>query len=183
MIAGHLGIAGATYARRRDSSLFWLLGASMAPDVVDALFYVADVCNPHGLYSHTIPAAALIAVATGAVAYAATRQRATGALATLLVLLHLPLDFVTGRKLFWPGGELMGLRLYQLPVLDFALESLMAAGGWWLVRRGGRGPRWATGGLALAAMIALQGTLDVVGPRRGGVKPSACTRAAPIALR
>ena len=75
MIAGHLGIAGAAYSGRRDSSLIWLLGASLAPDVVDALFVVAGSCNPYGLYSHTLPAAALIAVVTGAVAYAATGRR------------------------------------------------------------------------------------------------------------
>jgi hypothetical protein len=183
LIAGHLALAGAAYAGRRDSSLFWLLGASMAPDGVDALFYLADVCNPHGLYSHTIPAAALVAAATGAVTYFATRQRATATLAVLLVLAHLPLDYVTGRKLFWPGGALMGLRLYDHPVLDFALESLMAAAAWWLVRGTGRAPRWATGTLALAAVLALQGTLDVVGAQRGGVKPSACARPAPLAVR
>ena len=61
MIAGHLGIAGAVYAARRGSSLPWLLVAAMAPDGVDALFVLAGICNPHGLYSHTIPAAVLIA--------------------------------------------------------------------------------------------------------------------------
>jgi len=61
VIVGHLGVAGAAYSVRRDSSLIWLLGASLAPDVVDALFVVAGSCNPHGLYSHTVPAAALIA--------------------------------------------------------------------------------------------------------------------------
>jgi hypothetical protein len=183
LIAGHLGVAGAAFAARRDSSLFWLLGAAMAPDGVDALFMLANVCNPYGLYSHTLPAAMLIAVVTGAVVYFVTSHRATGILATVLVLVHLPLDFVTGRKLFWPGGEIMGLGLYRYPALDFVLESLMAAGGWWIVRATGRAPRWATGGLALAAMLLLQGTLDVVGWRRGGVKPTACVQAEPFAIR
>ena len=78
MITGHLGIAGAAHAGRRDSSLLWLLGAAMAPDIVDALFVVARSCNPYGLYSHTLPAAALLAVVVGAVAYFVTGQRATG---------------------------------------------------------------------------------------------------------
>ena len=155
----------------------------MAPDGVDALFVVARICNPHGLYSHTLPAAVLIAAVTGAVAYFATNQRATGALAVLLVLAHLPGDFVTGRKLFWPGGELMGLYLYGEPALDFVLEALLAIGGWWLLRARGRAPRWATGVAALAAVLALQGILDTAGARRGGVKPTACGRATPLALR
>jgi hypothetical protein len=176
VIVGHLGIAGATHATRRDSSLVWLLGASMAPDVVDALFVAVGSCNPHGLYSHTVPAAALIAAITGAVAFLATGKRSTGVLAALLVLAHLPPDYVTGRKLFWPGGELMGLRLYDHPIVDFVVETAMAAGGWWLVRTRGWAPRWATGWLALAAMLVLQGSLDVAGAWRGGVKPTACGR-------
>lgn len=183
MIAGHLGIAGAVYAGRRDSSLFWLLGASMAPDVVDALFVLAGSCNPYGLYSHTLPAAVLIAAVTGAVAYFATDARITGVLSALLVLAHLPPDYVTGHKLFWPGGELMGLGLYDYPLIDFVLEALIVAGGWWLVRSRRSAPRWATGWIALAALLVLQGTLDAVGVRRKGVKPSACVRAEPLALR
>jgi hypothetical protein len=183
VIAGHLGIAGAAYSGRRDSSLFWLLGASMAPDIVDALFVVAGSCNPYGLYSHTLPAAALIAAVTGAIAYFATGQRVTGVLAALLVLAHLPPDYVTGRKLFWPGGELYGLRLYERPLADFALEALIATGGWWLVRSRRWAPRWATGWLALAALLLLQGTLDVMGARRGGMKPTACKSAEPLATR
>ena len=181
MIIGHLGIAAATYARRRDSSLVWLLGASMAPDVVDGLFVAAGSCNPYGLYSHTLPAAALIAVVTGALAYLATGQRITGVLATVMVLAHLPLDYVTGLKLFWPGGELLGLRLYTYPTVDFFVEALIAAGGWWLIRARPWAPRWATTWLALAVLFVLQGTLDVVGARQNGMKPSACGRAGPLA--
>ena len=183
MIAGHLALAGAAFAARRDSSLPWLIVAAMAPDGVDALYVVAGICNPHGLYSHTVPAAVLIAALTGAVAYFATDRRVTGALASLLVLAHLPADFVTGRKLFWPGGELMGLHLYGQPALDFAVESMLAVGGWWLVRSRGRAPRWATGTLTLAAVLLLQGVLDIAGARSGGVKPTACGRVERLAAR
>ena len=149
MITGHLGIAGAAHASRRDSSLLWLLVAAMAPDIVDALFVVARRCNPHGLYSHTLPAAAMLAVVVGALAYFFTDQRATGVLAALLVLAHLPLDFITGRKLFWPGGELMGLRLYDHPIGDFVVEFALVCRGWWLLRTEAWAPRWATGRAAL----------------------------------
>lgn len=181
MIAGHLGIAGAAYSVRRDSSLVWLLGASIAPDVVDALFVIARSCNPYGLYSHTLPAAALIAAVAGAIAYFATDRRATGVLCAAMVLAHLPLDYITGRKLFWPGGELLGLRLYEYPLADFALESLIVLGGWWLVRSRRAAPRWATGWLALVALLLVQGALDVAGARSGGTKPTACASAAPLA--
>jgi hypothetical protein len=174
VITGHLGIAGAAQATRRDSSLLWLLGAAMAPDIVDALFVVAGQCNPHGLYSHTIPAAALLAVVVGALAYFFTDQRATGVLAALLVLAHLPPDFITGRKLFWPGAELMGLRLYDHPIGDFVLEAALVIFGWWLLRRRSWAPRWATGRAALVCLLLLQVAVEAVGSRKGGVKPSSC---------
>ena len=154
--------------------------AAMAPDVVDGLFVLGRTCNPHGLYSHTFPAAALIAAVVGAIAYFTTDQRATGVLCVLLTLAHLPLDYVTGRKLFWPGGDLMGLSLYEYPAADFVLEAALAVGGWWLVRRGRDAPRWASGWLALGAMLALQGAMDIAGSRGGGVKPTACASAAPL---
>jgi hypothetical protein len=177
VITGHLGIAGAVQAGRRDSSLFWLLGASMAPDIVDALFFVAGACNPNGLYSHTLPAAALVAAVTGVIAYAVTKQRATGALCALLVLAHLPPDFVTGHKLFWPGGEIVGLRLYDHPIADFALESALVATGWWLLRTRGGAPRWATTRAVLALLLVTQIAVEAAGAIAGGVKPSACVGA------
>jgi len=174
VITGHLGIAAAAHSTRRDSTLFWLAGAAMAPDLVDGLFVVARTCNPNGLYSHTVPAAALLAAVVGAIAFLATGQRATGLLCALLVLAHLPPDFVTGHKLFWPGGEIVGWRLYDRPVLDFLLESVIVAVGWWLMRRKEWTPRWATGKPALISLLVLQATADVVGAARGGMKPSVC---------
>ena len=182
MITGHLGIAGAAHASRRDSSLPWLLVAAMAPDIVDALFVVAHQCNPFGLYSHTVPAAALLAVVVGALAYYFTGQRATGALSALLVLAHLPPDFITGRKLFWPGAEMMGLRLYDHPIGDFALEAALVLLGWWLLRRRPWAPRWATGRAALVSLFALQIAIEAIGTARGGAKPSSCGEAAVAGL-
>ena len=174
MITGHLGIAGAAHASRRDSSLLWLLGATMAPDVVDALFVVARQCNPHGLYSHTVPAAALIAAVVGALAYYFTDQRATGILSALLVLAHLPPDFITGRKLFWPGAEMMGLRLYDHPIGDFVLEAALVFLGWWLLRSRTWAPQWATRRATLAWLLVIQIVVEAAGAARGGLKPSAC---------
>ena len=179
MIAGHLGLAGAAHAGRRDSSLVWLLVAGMAPDVVDGLFVLGRYCNPHGLYSHTIPAATLIAAVTGAIAYFATDRRVTGVLCVLMTLAHLPLDYVTGRKLFWPGGELMGLNFYEHPAADFVLEATLAVVGWSLVRRKRDVSLWASGWLALAAVLAVQGAMNLAGSRGGGMKPTACASFTP----
>jgi len=183
VITGHLGIAGAAHASRRDSSLPWLLGAAMAPDVVDGLFVVARQCNPHGLYSHTVPAAALLAVIVGAVAYYFTDQRATGLLSALLVLAHLPPDYVTGHKLFWPGSAMMGLRLYDHPLGDFVLEATLVFLGWWLVRSRPWAPRWATGRATLIGLLVIQIAVEGVGAARGGLKPSACAEPVIAMLR
>lgn len=177
MITGHLGIAAAAHSTRRDSAFVWLVVAAMAPDVVDGVFVVARSCNPNGLYSHTVPAAALIAAIVGAMAFLTTGQRATGLLCAVLVLAHLPPDFITGHKLFWPGGEIVGLRLYDRPVLDFLLESVIVAVGWWMMRRREWTPRWATGTAALVSLLALQTAADIVGALRGGMKPSVCAEA------
>jgi hypothetical protein len=183
VITGHLGIAGAAHASRRDSSLPWLLVAAMVPDIVDALFVVVRQCNPHGLYSHTVPAAALLAVVFGAVAYYFTDQRATGVLSALLVLAHLPPDYITGRKLFWPGAELMGLRLYDHPIGDFALEALLVLLGWWLLRRRPWAPRWATGRATLVSLLVIQIVVEALGAVKGGVKPSSCAEPGIAVLR
>jgi hypothetical protein len=152
----------------------------MAPDVVDAMFVAVGSCNPNGLYSHTLPAAALLAGVVGAIAFLATGQRATGVLAAVLVLAHIPLDFITGYKLFWPGGEIHGLRLYDWPTADFALEAVLVVAGWRGLRSRPWAPRWAIGWQALVFLLVLQGAADIAGKVRGGLKASACARALAI---
>jgi hypothetical protein len=84
---------------------------------------------------------------------------------------HLPLDFVTGHKLYWPGGALWGLELYDRPWLDFLVEVPIVLGGWLLLRRSGRAPRWATVGMAAVGVVLLQATFDLL---PGGLKPTGC---------
>jgi hypothetical protein len=106
----------------------------------------------------------------GGIAFLATGSRAAGLVTVAVVLAHLPLDLVTGYKIFWPGGPLLGLYLYQRPLLDFVVELPIALGGWWLLRRSGRGPRWATVGAAALGLVVVQATLDAI-PK---VKPTGC---------
>jgi hypothetical protein len=174
VITGHLGIAAAVRSGWRDTSLLWLLPASVAPDLLDITYALVGICSPFGLYSHTVPAVALLALAVGGAAFLATGSRSTGLAAGALVLLHLPADLITGYKYFWPGGPLTGLDLYRRPALDFLLEVPIALGGWWLLRRDVGVPRWATVGIAAGALVLVQATFDskVIG------KPSACAEQA-----
>ena len=170
MITGHLGVAAAVRSGWRDTSLLWLLPASVAPDLLDIAYALVGICSPFGLYSHTVPAVALLALAVAGAAYAVTGSRQTGMAAGALVLLHIPADLVTGYKYFWPGGPLMGLDLYRRPVLDFVLETLVALGGWWLLRRDTKAPRWATVAVAAGVLVVMQAAFDT----KAIGKPTAC---------
>ena len=184
MITGHLGVALAARGCWRRAPLFWLLAASVAPDVLDTALAATGICNPWGLYSHTLPAATVLAAVVGGfvflVAGGASAGRTAGLLAAGLVLVHLPLDFITGNKLYWPGGELLGLRVYDRPVIDFAIESTLLVGGWMYLRRDARGPAFATSRMALVVALALQGAADL-SPR--GFKLSACDRLPPMTMQ
>lgn len=184
MIVGHLGLAAGVRGRWPRTSLLWLLGASIAPDLVDVLMAAANICNPSGLYSHTIPAVVLLAAIVGGAAYLTTGRQsgpAAGATATAcvaVILLHPVLDFMTGQKLYWPGGELEGLRLYDRPLVDFVIESALVTLGWLILRRSRAVPRWAATPAALGALIALQGAMNL---QLRGIKPNACAVEAPPA--
>ena len=172
MIVGHVGVAAAARSGWRRTSFPWLLVACVAPDLVDIGFAVAGVCNPYGLYSHTVYAAALIAAVVGGAALLVTGSRATALASALMVFLHLPPDLITGHKIFWPGGPMMGLYLYKHPLLDFLVEAPILIIGWWLLRRSRSAPWWATSALVLVVLLAGQAFLDLA--VRQGAKPSAC---------
>jgi hypothetical protein len=176
VITGHLAVAAAARSRWPGASLFWLLPASVAPDLLDIGYALTGVCSPYGLYSHSVPAAALTAAVLGGTLFLTTGSRTAGLVTAGVVLAHLPLDLVTGHKIFWPGGPLIGLSLYQRPWLDFLLEVPLVLGGWWLLRRSGRAPRWATTTLAAAGLVVVQGVFDGL---QGGLKPSGCRWSAP----
>jgi len=172
VIVGHVGVAAAARSGWRRTSFPWLLVACVAPDLVDIGFAVAGVCNPYGLYSHTVYAAALIAAVVGGAALLVTGSRATALASALMVFLHLPLDLVTGHKIFWPGGPMMGLDVYSRPIVDFAIEAPILLAGWVLLRRSRSAPAWATSVLALWLLLVGQATIDLA--VRNGAKPSAC---------
>ena len=177
MITGHLGIAAAARSCRPALSLFWLVPVSIAPDLLDVGYALFGICSPYGLYSHTVHAAVLTGAVLGGVAFLATGSRMAGLITALVVLAHLPLDLVTGHKIFWPGGPLIGLDVYRRPLLDFALEVPILVAGWWLLRRGGHGPRWAAATATAVALVIGQGSFDLL---ERGLKPTACRWAAPI---
>jgi membrane-bound metal-dependent hydrolase YbcI (DUF457 family) len=172
VITGHLGVAAATRGGWRRASLVWLIAGSIAPDALDVGYALIGFCNPDGRYSHTIPIAALLALLLGGTAFVATRSRATAMATAAMVLLHLPPDLVTGHKAYWFGGPMLGLHLYAWPLADFVVEAVVLIAGWWILRRSGAGPRWATSRVALAGLLLVQAVVDTAGIV---MKPSACS--------
>lgn len=152
-----------------------LLGASLLPDLLDIGYFVVAICNPYGLYSHTIHAVVLQAAMAGGIVYLTTGSRVTALLFVVVVLLHPLGDLVTGRKLVVPGGEMYGYRLYERPLLDLLVEVPLVVGGWALLRRCGMVPGWATGYRFLIFMVAFQVAFAARAvARRQPLKPNAC---------
>jgi hypothetical protein len=152
-----------------------LLLASLAPDLLDLVYAVAGVCNPYGLFSHTVHAVVLQAAVIGGATLLITGSRAAALTFASVVLLHVAGDYFTGQKLLMPGGDFVGLRWYDKPLLDFALELPILIGGWWILRRSGRAPRWAISVRALALLVLLQSVFDVYAAfHTKGIKPTAC---------
>ena len=186
MITGHFGVAGGVRSVSRapmsNGVFIAFVLASLAPDIADAAYAVLGVCSPSGLYSHTLHAVVLQAAIIGGVVFLATASRATALTFALVVLLHVPGDFLTGRKLLVPGGELVGLRWYDQPLLDFVLEVPTVALGWWLLRRTGKSPRWAASAWMLGLVLLVQAGFDMASAGATGAKPSACFKA-PLARK
>ena len=179
MITGHFGIAGMARSLSRAKTSSGLLVAfalaSIAPDVVDIAYFVLGICSPYGLYSHTLHAVVLQAAIIAGAGYLATGSPGTAFGLGLVVLLHLPADLITGHKLLAPGGEMVGLYVYERPFLDYLVEVPIAMLGWWAMRRRATAPRWAMSIWMLALVVGIQTAFDGTSAvTRKGVKPSAC---------
>jgi hypothetical protein len=179
VITGHLGIAGFARSLQRDrpsTAVFVaLLLASLAPDCLDVLYALFGVCNPYGLYSHTVHSVVVQAAVIGGAALLVTGSRGLAVTFASVVLLHIVGDYFTGQKLLLPGGELVGLRWYDRPLLDFLLELPILVGGWWMLRRSGQAARWAVSVRTVALMVLLQTAFDIrAALSKQGIKPNAC---------
>lgn len=181
MMVGHFGIAyGVRALDKREADervpLLWLLAAAVAPDLVDAVLALGKYCNPDGVFSHSLPAVTALAVLFGAGAYLHTRNVRTALIVAGVVMLHLVADFITGTKRLWIGGPVVGLYIYRWSWLDFLVEVPVIVGGWWMLRRARFNPKIAVSGLALAAMLAVQASMDTEGQVEGPRTPRVCTR-------
>ena len=181
MITGHIGIAfGARALDRRESGvrapLLWLLAASVAPDGLDSLLALGKYCNPEGVFSHSLPAVGILAALFAVASFLHTRSATTALIVGAMVVMHLPPDYITGRKALWPGGPVAGFYIYRWGWLDFLVELPVVVAGWWMLRRAQFTPRWVVSVLTLVALIGVQAAFDVTSVVNGPRPPRSCSR-------
>ena len=135
MYMGHLGIG--LGARRLSHSLpLWaLLLATILPDASDALSGFTPWVGWWVEFSHTLLGVASLATFMGLVGWAISRHFVVSVFAGLLVVSHLPADFITSRIQTWRGGPAIGLGLYHYRMADFAVESTVILVGLFFYRQ------------------------------------------------
>lgn len=164
MYAGHVGLALGTHGFRRTVPLGLLIIASQLPDWTDAGFCLAGIRpSVPGLYSHSLPAIAILAAIAAIVTYSVQRDAKGMVLVAAIVVTHVLVDYLTGIKPTWPGGPTIGLLLYRNPSVDFLLEAVFVMVGWLIYRRSlpqNRRSSWPAFGI-LGALLALQLAADI----------------------
>jgi hypothetical protein len=136
MYAGHVGVALGAHGIRKSIPLWLLILASQMPDWADAGLCLADIrTSVPGMYSHSLPAIATLALIGALIYCVMLRDPAGMALVALVVVSHAGGDYLTGLKPSWEGGPMIGLELYKRPLMDFFLEAFVLLGGWLLYRR------------------------------------------------
>ena len=136
MYAGHVGVALGIRGLRGELPAWALVLAAQGPDWIDVVLmpFIPDG-ERTAYWSHSIPSALVAALLLAVVARVRWRSAAAGTVAALTYLLHLPADYLTGRKPLWFGGPTIGLSLYSHPRWDFVVEVIVIALGWHLYRR------------------------------------------------
>jgi hypothetical protein len=136
MLIGHLGPAWAARARWPDIPVGWLLTATMAPDLA-RLALAATPSAPRldlNLYTHYLPWSLLLAAAVALLAWMVRRDARMALVVGALVLSHVALDMISGRKPLWSGGP-WGLDVQQYQQLELVIEAALLVIGWRLMRR------------------------------------------------
>jgi membrane-bound metal-dependent hydrolase YbcI (DUF457 family) len=163
MYIGHVGVALAAKRVRPRIGLLALLVSTYVPDWVDGGLCVAGVYSADGVLSHSIPAVLVFAL-VGFTLYALkTRDWAGAAVVAAVIVSHMLLDWITGYKSTWPGGPMIGLRLYERPILDFIVEGFVIVIGAVVYGRTlpPRKRPWIDVAIMLGALLVIQLGIDV----------------------
>lgn len=159
MIIGHLGVAFAARARWPRISVYWLIVATMAPDLLRAALAATEMSMGFTTrYSHLLPWSALLAVGLGVLAAVLFRSGTAGAVTVVVVLSHILLDAISGQKALWNGSR-PGLNLQHYQQLEFVIEAAICWWGWRLLRRS-PAPTWLARRSVLAVLLLFEGAFQ-----------------------
>ena len=163
MYLGHVGIALGVKGMRREVSLLVLLVATYAPDWIDGGLCVVGAYDPRGMFSHSFPAIALLVVIVLTIFRVKKRDMISGLVVCAVVMSHMIFDWITGYKPTWPGGPMIGLRLYSHPVANLVLEMVVILIGVFLYRRSlpPRARPWIDLAAMAGVLIAMQAIIIV----------------------
>ncbi|HEX5971941.1 MAG TPA: hypothetical protein VFY85_08455 [Gemmatimonadaceae bacterium] len=162
MYAGHAAVALAIKTRAPRVPMWVLVAAAFGPDWVELFLGLVKGRATGETYSHFIPGV-LLGACAAALLYEILFRRRGGRWVAVAWLLHWPADFLTAHKpLIDPGGRVIGLDLYNLPIVDFIMESALVVGCAWLYRRHYAPERWQRRWIAMAAivLVLIQSVLD-----------------------
>jgi hypothetical protein len=165
MYIGHFGIALAGKGLRRAAPLWLLVMATQGCDWVQAVACVAAPAGASPMWSHSIPIVAALALVLALAAYLLTGNGEVAALTGAVAVSHVLADYVTGLKPTWPGGPVIGLRLYSHPLGDLVVETAVLVIGWLVYRRSlppeSRSSRLSWALLLLLGVAQLLGVLQL----------------------
>lgn len=158
MYLGHVGIALGAKGLRPRVALLVLLIATYAPDWVDSGLCIFAAYDPGGMLSHSLPVVAALAALALAAYALTTRDWLGGLVVAAVVASHLLLDLLTGYKPSWPGGPMIGLRLYDSPILSFGIETLVLLAGVLVYARSlpARSRGWMDPAIMFGALMFMQ---------------------------
>jgi len=160
---GHLGLALGAKGLKADAPLWMLVFAAQACDWAQAVACVAAPIGASAMWSHSVPAVLVLALALTVAAYARTRGAGLALVIGAVTVSHPLADYLTGWKPTWPGGPMIGLRLYGHPIADFVTEGMVILIGALLYARTlptRRRPSVDVS-IMLGALLVLQLTIDV----------------------
>jgi membrane-bound metal-dependent hydrolase YbcI (DUF457 family) len=160
---GHVGIALAARGMRREVSLLVLLVATYAPDWIDGGLCIVGAYDPRGMLSHSFPAVAVLMAVVLTTFRLKKADMVSGLIVCAVVLSHMVLDWITGYKPTWPGGPMIGLRLYSQPAANLVLETIVILIGVALYRSSlpFRVRPWVDLAMMAGALIAMQAIITV----------------------
>lgn len=159
MIIGHLGVAFAARSRWPRISIYWLIFATLAPDILRAILAATGMSMGFTTrYSHLLPWSALLALALGVVAFALFRNSTAAAVSAAVVLSHILLDAISGQKALWDGSP-AGLDAQRFMQLELVIEAAICWWGWRLLRRSAS-PTWLARRSLLVALLLFEGVFQ-----------------------